>query len=429
MIIRFLLLIHILCCAAIHGILLNANDAETCNFICIKCNATAVFANGHCECNFVDDSNKECIQHIQREIQAVELNMLSDDLTEEERKIRSILKYKRRLRPGDAEKVAQYFINGGPEAGHSHFIRVYNATRNSTDSATNSFSGVVDKSNPEGGFHGVSLPSPVSWNTYDSPLYMVSEYAPYVSPTMQGDLSTIGAMKPPFIYPPTGVYDPTTVPLSTISHPHGLPHALFRAVTFPAHILHHMLHPRLYHHYPLHHRGIIRSTNFPQDKSDTDQTVGQCENNDGSNTSNFLTARNNADKPAEQKVLGSNEPLQNPGAYPIDPGAFPYQSMQYQNYPYLYNSYYNPLLNIFHSIPNRYLLQPMSQYSQTPWTSASNPQSFCKNNVNTEQKNEVLSADKTKYSDGIEKSDDPTKNNIPNEEKKTEENTETINHK
>ncbi|XP_018300723.1 uncharacterized protein [Mycetomoellerius zeteki] len=354
MIIRFLLLIHILCCAAIHGILLNANDAETCNFICIKCNATAVFANGHCECNFVDDSNKECIQHIQREIQAVELNMLSDDLTEEERKIRSILKYKRRLRP---------------------------------------------------------------------------EYAPYVSPTMQGDLSTIGAMKPPFIYPPTGVYDPTTVPLSTISHPHGLPHALFRAVTFPAHILHHMLHPRLYHHYPLHHRGIIRSTNFPQDKSDTDQTVGQCENNDGSNTSNFLTARNNADKPAEQKVLGSNEPLQNPGAYPIDPGAFPYQSMQYQNYPYLYNSYYNPLLNIFHSIPNRYLLQPMSQYSQTPWTSASNPQSFCKNNVNTEQKNEVLSADKTKYSDGIEKSDDPTKNNIPNEEKKTEENTETINHK
>lgn len=51
--------------AAIHGILLNANDAETCNFICIKCNATAVFANGHCECNFVDDSNKGIIIHLQ----------------------------------------------------------------------------------------------------------------------------------------------------------------------------------------------------------------------------------------------------------------------------------------------------------------------------------------------------------------------------
>ncbi|XP_011062832.1 PREDICTED: uncharacterized protein LOC105151058 isoform X2 [Acromyrmex echinatior] len=336
---QFLLFIHILCCAAIHGILLDANDAETCNLLCIKCNTSAVFENGHCECNFVDDSNKECIQQIQKEIQAIELNMLSDDLTDEERKIRSILKYRRRLRP---------------------------------------------------------------------------EYASYVSPTMQGvDLSTLG--KPPFIYPPTGVYDPTTVPLGTISHPHGLPHALFRAVTFPAHVLHRILHPRVYHHYPLHHRGIIRSTN---DKSNPDQTIGQYENNDGSNTSNLPTARSNADKPTEQNVLGLNDPLQYPIAYIADAL---YQPMQHQNYPYPYNSYYNPLINMFHSIPNEYLLQPMSLYPQNklsdPWTSASNPQSFCKNNVNTEQKNEVLSADKIKNSNGIEKSDDPTKNNIPNEEK------------
>ncbi|XP_011062831.1 PREDICTED: uncharacterized protein LOC105151058 isoform X1 [Acromyrmex echinatior] len=382
---QFLLFIHILCCAAIHGILLDANDAETCNLLCIKCNTSAVFENGHCECNFVDDSNKECIQQIQKEIQAIELNMLSDDLTDEERKIRSILKYRRRLRPGDAEKVAQYFINGGPEAGHSHFVRVFNATRdNAVDSATNS--GVVDE----------------------------KKYASYVSPTMQGvDLSTLG--KPPFIYPPTGVYDPTTVPLGTISHPHGLPHALFRAVTFPAHVLHRILHPRVYHHYPLHHRGIIRSTN---DKSNPDQTIGQYENNDGSNTSNLPTARSNADKPTEQNVLGLNDPLQYPIAYIADAL---YQPMQHQNYPYPYNSYYNPLINMFHSIPNEYLLQPMSLYPQNklsdPWTSASNPQSFCKNNVNTEQKNEVLSADKIKNSNGIEKSDDPTKNNIPNEEK------------
>ncbi|XP_018365855.1 PREDICTED: uncharacterized protein LOC108763052 [Trachymyrmex cornetzi] len=347
---RFLLLIHILCCAAIHGILLDANDAETCNLLCIKCNASAVFANDHCECNFIDDSNKgaECIQHIQKEIQAVELNMLSDDLTDEERKIRSVLKYRRRLRP---------------------------------------------------------------------------EYASYVSPTIQGvDISALRTMKQPFVYPPTGVYDPTMIPLSTISHPHGLPHTLLRAVTFPAHVLHRILHPRLYHHYPLYHRGVIRSTNFPQDKSDTDQTVGQCENNDDSNTSNLPNARSNADKPAEQNVLGLNDPLQYPGAYIADAL---YQPMQYQNYPY--NSYYNPWINMVHSIPNGYLLQPMSLpmslYPQDklsdPWTSASNPQSFCKNNVNTEQKNEVLSTDKTKYLNGIEKSNNTTKNNIPNEEKKT----------
>ena len=126
------------------------------------------------------------------------------------------------------------------------------------------------------------------------------------------------------------------------------------------------------------------------------------------------------DKSAEQNVLGLNDPLQYPVAYLADAL---YQPMQYQNYPYPYNSYYNPLINTFHSIPNGYLLQSMSLYPQDklsdPWTSASNPQSFCNNNVNTEQENEVLSADKTKYSNGIEKSDDPIKNNFPNEENKT----------
>lgn len=39
----------------IHGILLDANDAETCNLLCVQCNASAVFANDHCECNFADD--------------------------------------------------------------------------------------------------------------------------------------------------------------------------------------------------------------------------------------------------------------------------------------------------------------------------------------------------------------------------------------
>lgn len=36
--------------------------------------------------------------------------MLSDDLTEEERKIRSILKYKRRLRPGKVKLYVTHYI-------------------------------------------------------------------------------------------------------------------------------------------------------------------------------------------------------------------------------------------------------------------------------------------------------------------------------
>lgn len=42
----------------------------------------------------------ECIQRLQREIQAIDLNTISEDLTDEERSIRSILKSRRRLRMG-----------------------------------------------------------------------------------------------------------------------------------------------------------------------------------------------------------------------------------------------------------------------------------------------------------------------------------------
>lgn len=45
-------------------------------------------------------SGAECIERIQREIQAIELNMLSENPTDEERNVRSLLKYRRRLRPG-----------------------------------------------------------------------------------------------------------------------------------------------------------------------------------------------------------------------------------------------------------------------------------------------------------------------------------------
>lgn len=45
----------------------------------------------------------ECIQRIQREIEAIDLNILSEDSTDEERGVRSILKSRRRLRMGKIE--------------------------------------------------------------------------------------------------------------------------------------------------------------------------------------------------------------------------------------------------------------------------------------------------------------------------------------
>lgn len=41
----------------------------------------------------------ECVQRIQKEIQAIDLNIVSDDSTDEERNVRSILR-RRRLRFG-----------------------------------------------------------------------------------------------------------------------------------------------------------------------------------------------------------------------------------------------------------------------------------------------------------------------------------------
>lgn len=135
-------------------------------------------------------------------------------------------------------------------------------TYDNTDSATNSFSGVVDESNPENEFYGVPLTSPISSNTCDSPLYVVSESAPYASPTMQGieTYPILRTVNPPITYATNGLYDPIT-PLGSVLHPHEsrLHHPLIRAVTLPAHILHNVLHPRIYH--PAYHRGIVRSNN------------------------------------------------------------------------------------------------------------------------------------------------------------------------
>ncbi|XP_071653874.1 uncharacterized protein [Temnothorax longispinosus] len=313
----------------IHGILLDANDAETCNLLCVQCNATAVFANGHCECTFDEGSDEvsglECLHRIQKEIQAIELNMLSEDLTDEERNVRSILKYRRRLRPESAPYVSSIM-------------------------------------------HGAEMYPPI-----------------------------LRATNPAITYPTTGLYDPF------IQSPLPIHHALVRAVTLPAHVLHHVLHPRLYHH----HRGIVRSTNLPSDTSDTG-IVGQpiCENN-GDSTSNLPTARNNANKLAEQNV-GFNAPSQ-----------YPY--ITHAEQPTLYHlphtSYYSPLMNMLHPISG-YVFQPVSQYTPPdPLTSASNPQSSCGNYANTEQRS-VLTTDKAVYSnDETEKSDDATRN-ISKDEKK-----------
>lgn len=165
---------------------------------------------------------------------------------------------------GDADKVAQYFINGGPATGHSHFIKAFNAAYDSTDSATNSFSGILDGNRPENEFYGEKpLNNAISWNTYNSPLYMVSEAGSCVHPVVSGvETPIVGMINPALSYPANEVY--ATNPLvGSIIHPyrHGLPphHILPR---FPGQILSNLFgHRRAVHHHPVYHGDFIRSSN------------------------------------------------------------------------------------------------------------------------------------------------------------------------
>ncbi|XP_011876044.1 PREDICTED: uncharacterized protein LOC105566563 isoform X2 [Vollenhovia emeryi] len=333
-------LFHILCCvAAIHGILLDTNDAETCDLLCVQCNASAVFENGHCDCNFADSdkvSGAECIQRIQKEVEAVELNMLSEDLTDEERDVRSVSKYRRRLRP-ESESHARHM-------------------------------------------QGAETYPPI-----------------------------LRAMNPALTYPTSGLYDPMS-PLVSLIHPQPL-HPLIRAATLPTHILHRILHPRVYH--PVYHHGIVRSPEFQPDTSDT-ASVGQpYKNDDDFTTSNLPIA--NANKLVEKHVEGTLP------QYVASPPW--YSPMQNQLFPYPCNCPFESPALTTSSPVNPYIVQ-LVPFSQDIWDPffMSNSQSSYKNNVNTEQKSRALTTDKAvQFKEEVEKSDDKTRDNTP-EEKTTEKN-------
>ncbi|KAL0106175.1 hypothetical protein PUN28_016118 [Cardiocondyla obscurior] len=298
---QFFLLIHIIYCAVtIHGILLNANDAETCNLLCVQCNASAVFANNECECNFAENSDKdldmECMQRVQSELQDIEQNMLYEDLTDEERNARSISRYNRRLR------------------------------------------------------HGIVYP------THE-------EYDPHMM---------------------NSIIRPNKLPLYRIA---------FTPVTIPDYGIHQMLYPHVYH--SEYQRGLLRSSNPLSDKYDT--IVGQsCEDNeDSTNDDSKISAARNARKEVELVLNQSRYPLFSQALYKLNP---------YYPYPLMYNpyNYYYP------HIPRH------AQHYSDPQISATNLQSLCENNVNTEGSAVQTTNKPVYFNDGTEKIDN-TKNNIPKE--------------
>lgn len=165
--------------------------------------------------------------------------------------------------------MAQYFINGGPAAGHSHFINAFNAAYGSADSTTNSFSGIppLDGNSPEDEFHGEKpLNSAISWNTYNSPLYMVPDAGSCPYPAMPGiETPIVGMINPVLSYVANGLYDATNPSVGSVLHPyrqkHGLHahHNLHRTNGLPGQILYNLFYHRLSHHHPVHYGGFRNS--------------------------------------------------------------------------------------------------------------------------------------------------------------------------
>lgn len=97
-----------------------------------------------------------------------------------------------------------------------------------------------------------------------------------------------------------------------------------------------------------------------------------------------------------------------------------YQPIQYGRFNIPYTSYPNSLIKVLHPVTKEYVMGSgyIPQYVHDisdPLISAPNPNSYCKNNANAEQKDEV-STDKTVYSNNkVEQSNNV--NNISTAEK------------
>ncbi|XP_029161682.1 uncharacterized protein LOC114933323 [Nylanderia fulva] len=331
-----------------HCTLLNINDAESCDLLCKQCNTSAVFTDDRCECNLSDNNDKgaECIQRIQREIEAIDLNILSEDSTDEERGVRSILKSRHRLRMEEAGSRPAISDAEIPIIGMIHPALSYSA------------------------------------NIYDA-----------ASPVVG----------------------------SIIHHPyrHGSHHRLHKTDSLPV-LLHNLF---SHHRWSPGHRPVHYGRNS-NDKNPV--LISQPYENDGSSTASkeFSTAQSNTDKPVDQNVAANIPRLFKPTYHSITPYFFDanamYEPIQYPPFNIPYTSYHNPLMEVLHPITEEYIVQPgyIPQYVHgisDPLITAPNPNSYCTNNANAEQKDEV-STDKTVYSNNkVKQSNDV--NNIINAEK------------
>lgn len=153
--------------------------------------------------------------------------------------------------------MAQYFIKGGPSAGHSHFLRMFNAASKTSDSTTNS---LVDIGYPLLGLHvsRLSLNDPISEDSDDS--HMIPRTASSIRPAMPDVkmyIPILGIIKPTLKYSRSRMYDTPNPMVGSIAYPYTFHDTLLSIPIFPAYFLHNLRHQR---YIPTHH-NILRKNN------------------------------------------------------------------------------------------------------------------------------------------------------------------------
>lgn len=155
--------------------------------------------------------------------------------------------------------MAQYFMNGGASAGHSHFIRGSNAICDNTNIATNSLADTIRQSDTGGEFHSRLPTNPLTgiiYKSYMSPLHMLPGAAPMIP---SSDISStkmytslLGMVRPISDYPVDRVYPLSPVSdLISLVHTHPY-HVLLQTSALPSHILHNLMKHQS-HYPPIHH--------------------------------------------------------------------------------------------------------------------------------------------------------------------------------
>lgn len=229
---------------------------------------------------------------------------------------------KKHLRKGDADRVASYFLNGGPLVGHSHFVGAANPNCDSND-ANN--------------LVGIGTPHVPAYVPEAPPVYPYTYGSPY-SPI-------VGQPNPTVAQSTNNWQSPFNNLVGSVLHPHpnnpglpSIPHMLLRTASLPFHGIAHA--HSIFKH--LFSPPIVGSPNIAQGNVNSNES---CLNGQNSYLSDKIPT--NAD--ASDPLIGSPNPT----------------SATNFNSPNTYFYYPNVPVNTYHPQPSGYIVKVVPHVPST----------------------------------------------------------------